>query len=49
MTDIDLNPPKSASTKKEEERQLMLLEAAAHIKMAWMQRALYEAKVALVV
>jgi hypothetical protein len=28
---MDLNPPELASTKVEEERELMLLEAAAHI------------------
>jgi hypothetical protein len=47
MMHVDLNPPESSSTKKEEERELMLLEAAAHIKMASVQRALYQAKVAL--
>ncbi len=46
---VDLNPPKSASTNKEEERKLMLLEAVAHIKMTRAQRALYQAKVALAV
>ncbi len=33
----------------DEERELMLLEAAAHIKMARAQRAFYQAKVALAV
>jgi hypothetical protein len=33
----------------DEERELMLLEAARHIKMARPQRALYQAKVALAV
>jgi hypothetical protein len=49
ITRVDLNPPKLASTNEEEERELMLLEAAAHIKMARAQRALYQAKVALAV
>jgi hypothetical protein len=49
MMNVDLNPLESALTKEEEERELMLLEAAAHIKMARVQRALYQAKVALVV
>ena len=49
ITRVDLNPPKSASTNKEEERELMLLEAVAHIKMTRAQRALYQAKVALAV
>jgi hypothetical protein len=39
---VDLNPPESVSTKEGKERELrMLLEAAAHIKMARAQRALY--------
>jgi hypothetical protein len=46
---IDLNPPEAASTEEDEERELMLLEAATHIKMARAQRALYQAKVALAV
>jgi hypothetical protein len=36
----------AASTKADEERELMLLQATAHIKMARAQRALYQAKVA---
>jgi hypothetical protein len=35
-----------ASTKADKERELMLLQAATHIKMARAQRALYQAKVA---
>jgi hypothetical protein len=42
----DLNCPEAASTKADKERELMLLQAAAHIKMARLQRALYQAKVA---
>ncbi len=46
---VDLNPPELVSTNKEEERELMLIEAVAHIKMARVQRVLYQAKVALAV
>jgi hypothetical protein len=42
MTIVDLNPLESALTKEEEERELMLLEAVVHIKMARAQRALYQ-------
>jgi hypothetical protein len=42
----DLHCPEAASTKADEERELMLLQAAVHIKMARAQRALYQAKVA---
>jgi hypothetical protein len=41
LESVDLNPPELASTKEDKERELMLLEAAAHIKMARAQRALY--------
>jgi hypothetical protein len=46
---VDLNPQEVASTEEDEERELILLEAAAHIKMARAQRALYQVKVALAV
>jgi hypothetical protein len=46
MRNIDLNHPEAASTKADKERELMRLQAAAHIKMARAQRALYQAKVA---
>ncbi len=46
VRNIDLNHPEAASTKAEEERELMLLQAAAHIKKARAQRALYQAKMA---
>jgi hypothetical protein len=49
LTNVDLNCPEAASTKADEERELMLLQAAVHIKMASAQRALYQAKVADVV
>jgi hypothetical protein len=45
MGNADLNHPEAASTKAEDEREPMLLQAAAHIKMARAQRALYQAKV----
>jgi hypothetical protein len=45
IRNIDLNCLDAASTKADEERELMLLQAAAHIKMARAQRALYQAKV----
>ena len=41
--------PESAPRQDDEERELMLLEAAQHIKMARTQRALYQAKVELAV
>ena len=43
---VDLNSADAASNGADEERELMLLEAAEHIKMARAQRALYQAKVA---
>jgi hypothetical protein len=43
--DADQNTPEASWRKSEEERELMLLEAAVHIKMARVQRALYQAKV----
>ncbi len=43
---VDLNRPDAASTKADEERELMLLQAAAHMKMARALRALYQAKAA---
>ncbi len=46
IRNIDLNRLDAASTKADEERELMLLQALAHIKMARAQRALYQAKVA---
>jgi hypothetical protein len=46
MRNVDLNHPEAASTNANEERKLMLLQAAAHIKTARAQRALYQAKVA---
>jgi hypothetical protein len=49
LESVDLNPPELASTKEDEERELMLLEAAVHIKVARAQRALYQAKVELAV
>jgi hypothetical protein len=49
MRSVDLNHPEAASTKADKERELMLLQVAAHIKMARAQRALYQAKVADVV
>ena len=39
--DVDLNAPAASWRKVDEERELMLLEAAIHIKMARAQRALY--------
>jgi len=44
--DVNLNAPEASWRKRDEERELMLLEAAIHIKMARAQRALYSAKVA---
>ncbi len=46
---MDLNPLELASTKEDKERELMLLETAAHVKKARAQRALYQAKVELAV
>jgi hypothetical protein len=46
MGNADLNYPEAASTKADKERELMLLQAAAHIEMARAQRALYQAKMA---
>ncbi len=44
--DVDLNTPEASWRKSDKERELMLLEAAWHIKMARLQRVLYRAKVA---
>jgi hypothetical protein len=44
--DVDLNTPEASWRKSDKERELMLLEAAWHIKMARSQRVLYRAKVA---
>ncbi len=49
MGNTDLNHTEAASTKVDKERELMLMQAAAHIKMARAQRALYQAKVVDVV
>ncbi len=49
LESIDITPPEPASTKGDKERELMLLEAAALIKMARVQRAIYQAKVELAV
>ncbi len=49
LESVDINPPESVLTKEDKERELMLFETAAHIKMARAQRALYQAKVKLVV
>jgi hypothetical protein len=46
MGNTDLHCLEAASTMTEEQRELMLLQAAVHIKMARAQRALYQAKVA---
>jgi hypothetical protein len=43
---VDLNLAEAASNGADEERELMLLQAAEHVKMARAQRALYQAKVA---
>jgi len=45
VVDVNLNAPEASWRKSEEERELMLLEAAWHIKMARVKRALYQAKV----
>jgi len=39
--DVNLNAPEASWRKSDEERELMLIEAAIHIKMARAQRALY--------
>jgi hypothetical protein len=46
---VDLSPLEAASRKGDKARELMLLDAAVHIKMARVQRALYQAKVELAV
>jgi hypothetical protein len=46
IRNVDHTRSEVASTKTNKERELMLLQAAAHIKMARAQRALYQAKVA---
>jgi ribosome-binding protein aMBF1 (putative translation factor) len=46
MTNVDLNSVEAASNEADEERELMLLQAAEHVKMARAQRALYQAKLA---
>ncbi len=43
---VDLNSAEAASNEADEERELILLESAKHVKMARSQRALYQAKVA---
>jgi hypothetical protein len=43
---VDLNSAEAVSNGADEERELMLLQAAEHAKMARAQRALYQAKVA---
>jgi hypothetical protein len=43
---VDLNSAEAASNDADKERELMLLQAAEHVKMARAQRALYQAKVA---
>ncbi len=43
---VALNLAEAASNGADEERELMLIEAAEHVKMARAQRALYKAKVA---
>ena len=45
-TNVDLNFAEAASNGADEERELILLQAAEHVKMARAQRALYQAKVA---
>ncbi len=42
---VRLNTPEAAWRQNDKERELMLLEAAKHIKMARVQRALYQVKV----
>jgi hypothetical protein len=46
IRNVDLNRLEAGSMKVDKERELMLLQAAAHIKIARAQRALYQAKVA---
>jgi hypothetical protein len=46
MGNADLNHLEAASTKADKEREMMLLQAVVHIKMARAQKALYQAKVA---
>jgi hypothetical protein len=46
---VNLNTPEAAWRENDEERELMLVEAAEHIKMVRAQRALYQAKVELAV
>jgi hypothetical protein len=46
MGNADLHCPEAASTKADKERELMLLQAVVHIKVARAQGALYQAKVA---
>jgi hypothetical protein len=45
MMNVDLNLPEAASNGADEERELMLIDSAEHVKMARSQRALYKAKV----
>jgi hypothetical protein len=45
-TNVDLNSAEAASNEADEERELMLLQAAEHVNMARAPRALYQAKVA---
>ncbi len=49
MGNANRHCPEAASTKVDEERELMLLQAVVHIKMARAQRTLYQAKVVNVV
>ena len=43
--EVELNEPECAATQIEEQRELLLLESATHIRMARAQRALYQALV----
>jgi hypothetical protein len=43
---VDLSLAEAASNEAQEERELMLMQAAKHVEMARAQRALYQAKVA---
>jgi hypothetical protein len=45
-TTVDLSLASAASNEAQEERELMLMQAAKHVEMARAQRALYQAKVA---
>jgi hypothetical protein len=45
-TTVDLSSADAASNEEQEERELMLMQAAKHVEMARAQRALYQAKVA---